>query len=1125
MSTVNDLQLISQYLNYVDDKIGEAFVTGNVDCEDFVHLHTHSHYSLLDGIISPKEVVERAIELGHSAVAITDHGSMSAMPELFKYTEGTNIKPIVGCEFYVAEEIDKKIKRYHFNVFAKNWDGVKVMMAKLTKAWQQFNRKPIIYVDEMFEFDNCIVTSACAGGIFCMGDYLSVAKKLKDKYGDDFYVEIMPHVVNDVKAGCDIQKVYNMKCADVSRKLNVKPIFTIDAHYLCKEDNVTHDIFLCLQRGAKFNNQNRWKFSGDSYYMCDFQDAKKMVQKNLGYLSDDFKKDLFKNTVTLADKVNIQKPKFDIHLPVPFDTSGVKDVDSECDRIFGIKITKGYDKFIVGKVDNNEEYLGRLKHEIGIIKKLKLIRYFLIVEDIINWAESNGIEVGPGRGSAGGSLVCYLMGITKVDPIKYGLFFERFLNPNRADMADIDVDFQSSRRSEVFDYIREKYGEDKTAQIGTYTYLSPKSAFRDVCSVFDYPSLQTNILSKMIEDADSFESVPELINFANSNQRVMKYSGKLNGKIRHTGKHACGMVISSHPIDEVGVTEIRNETPTIAYDKKVCEEMGLLKMDVLALSSLDIIAEAKRLIRKHRGFDVDIYSLPLDDEATFNEFKKGKGVGVFQFEKTGVQKLLREVQPETIEDLAAITALYRPGPLTAMVDDDHTIVEKYVRIAQKKEHEKYIHSSLEKILGETNALVVYQEQVMGVFAILGGFTMAEADEMRKIIGRKMDEKEFEPHKIKFIEGCYKNGVEKDVSAKLFEEIKKFAGYAFNKSHSVEYAYLGYLSMYLKVHYPIEFMTAVLTYSTKDDLRKNFIFEAERLGCVVHMPQINNSTNKFEIIDGEIVAPLSSIKGVGGRAVEEIVKAREEKGIFLNRKDFVDKVYKRVVNVRVQRVLYESGCFEIFGERIEDPEEYEKKKMELIDVYIRVPRLTQGSRLDIDGLYSLMTDVDFCSKNKQRALMPPVFDEKSQPEFMVINKPQKKEAKHLTQTGTMHLVDTLVSEEIPLDKMYYTSYNKCIHGESVMADYCKNNCLEFLKKEILAVKPKVILLFDYKLAYLFGHDKKAKAADVNGVIVYSREYDAYVICGYTPQYAYYSDDETIAGSLPYNLKLLKKIMGY
>ena len=770
-------------------------------------------------------------------------------------------------------------------------------------------------------------------------------------------------------------------------------------------------------------------------------------------------------------------------------------------------ILEGWEKKVIASGKDATEYAARLKTEIMVITQLKLVNYFLIMYDALEWCRKNNILIGVGRGSSSGSLVCYLMGITQLDPIEHGLFFERFLNVNRADMADIDIDVQDDRRAELFAYLRRKYGYDKTSQIGTFGYLSIVSAFRDVCSVMEVPSYQINELSKMIIDESSFEDDSEPRAFARDYPEFIKHAKKLNGVIRNVGTHAAGLVISSHPIDEVAVIEHRKDSEVCNWDKKTAEAFGLIKMDFLGLSTLTVLNRAKDLIKETQGVDIDLYSIPLDDERTMGEFQAGNSVGIFQFEKGFVQQVLRQTQPKELDHLAQITALCRPGPMMAIVSGSTTMLQEYVRVGSGASRPHFENDIMREILGPTNGVIIYQESVMQVFQRLAGFTLAEADEMRKIIGRKMDATAFEPYKEKFVKGAIANSIDGEYAASLFEEIKKFAGYGFNKSHALAYAYNSFSSMYLKVHYPVEYMASLLSFTTKKANIPLYIRECDRLEIEVVMPDINVSTDEFMVRDGKIFAPLGAIKGIGDAVVKDILIARGDSP-FTDMDDFMSRVTKRVVNKAKVEVLIKSGAMASIGVVETDPDIKHQNMCELLDIFNKLPSFDLKNKVEEDILEVALSCSRSCFEQQGMLFMEPVHGRHAP--IMVVNKHNKNEKEHLTGY-TKYIIKALSEHGITKSKVYYTGGYKCFtsNPKGEYPQFCQETCPDLLTKEINSVQPKVIVLCDSRFQGMFLNPK-LKWHEIIGNVYFVKKFGCYVIPCHTPQRVSFVSDDKIQG---------------
>jgi DNA polymerase-3 subunit alpha len=1049
----------------------------------------------LDGLGKIDEIIERAKELGAPAVGITDHASISCLAEFYKKAQEAGIKPIVGCEFYVVDDAKggkgfKGEKRYHLTVWAKNWAGIQSIMEKLTLANTQFYKRPRLEFSQCFDFKDCMIGTACSSSILSRDDYLDVAGDFAMVYGDDFYLEIMPHVVN-YGDGVDRMQVVNTRAVELEKSWGLKLVATNDAHYVRQEDAHTQEILLAIQTNKTWDDPKRWRFNGDALYM---RSEREMTHAfcELPYLIPPEAVGVgLRNTEEIARKVNIELPEFKVELP---------SIHEDDDQAFLDAILEGWKDKIEGTKVDKVTYSNRLTYEMGVILELGFVQYFLIVRDIIQWAKSQGIMVGPARGSAAGSLVCYLLDITQVDPIKHGLFFERFLNPERIDLPDIDVDFQDNRRQEVFDYIRGKYGLDKTANINTFGKLTLKNAFRDVARVFGVNPLQINVLSKQVEDEESFENVPDLVKFAKKHTGVIDEAKKLQGTIRQQGVHACGLVVSSKPLQEVATIERRKDASVVNWDMRQCEDFGLLKIDVLGLNTLTVFDKTVELVKKNKGIDVVLTDIPLDDTETLEAFARGETIGVFQFENSGMQSLLKGLEAKTFETITDTTALFRPGSLNSGQTGT------YVKVARGDEYESYVCDQLRPVLGPTKGVMVYQEQIMRIFSELAGFSWAQADKMRKIIGKKLGKDEFNKHRKRFVEGCAKRDIDESVANELFDKMVEFAAYSFNKSHAVAYTLISYWCMYLKVYHPLEFMTAYLSFSSGTESKVPIVVrEAERLGIKVKRPDINISTDEFEIDpeDQNIVAPLGVIKGIGTKAVEAILTAREA-GVFLSVEDFQERVNRRVVNKKVVGILMRAGAFEGFGVWEPDEEQRMKNYNELLSMFNKRPSLSlKAAPLDKSALTEVYREFAVCAKEHSRKTIFPAVSKA--PAIMVINNPVKGEKEHFTNDGTKHFLKAIKALGFKQSDFYYTSPVKCpFSSVNAVSKECQARCFEALRKEILAVKPKLIVCFASNVLNIFSGDKPTMGK-LRGELVYSKEFDAYVLFSYSPQYAFFNED--------------------
>lgn len=1060
------------------------------------HLHVHSQYSTLDGLSTVKDIVARAKELGARSVAITDHASISSLPELMKEAKEAGIKPVVGCEFYVvdkyAEGEMKDVPRLHLCVWAKSWAGVISIMSKLSLANRQFYRRPLLTVEQATGFVDCMVGTACCFGVLSSDRYVDHFATLHKVYGEDLYVELMPHIVA-LKGEKDLQKTVNIRGIELARKHGVKLLATNDSHYTLQDDAGLHKVMMATQYNKRLSD-----YEGESwppvFYMRSIPEMYESFV-DLGYIEMEDIKEAMRTTVQMDRKVDIQMPVFDVNLPR---------IHKDEERALMDACLDGWAKKIKRKVgDKYNEYRKRLVYELEVIKGLKFIPYFLMVADIIQWARSQGIVVGPARGSSAGSLVCYLMDITRVDPIRHGLYFERFLNPERNDLPDIDVDFQDDRRSEVLAYIVKRYGRDKVGQISTFNQMAIKGAFRDVSRAYGVDMAKINSLSTQLEEVEDFETVPDLVAFAGRFPQVVEDAKRLEGTIRGVGQHACGVIISSEPLESVCAIERRKgDSMATCWDKDQCEKFGLVKMDVLGLTTLSILDMATKLVEKYHGKRVVLEDIRLDDPDVLKAFSRGDGNCVFQFESHGMQELLRSLDIKGFQTIADCTALYRPGPLSAGLTD------RYAKVSKGDEYPRYSIPELEPILSSTNSVLVYQEQIMRVFNELAGFTWSEADKMRKIIGKKLGEDAFDEHRGHFVSGCKRNGIPEKAASALFDEMRGFASYSFNLSHAVAYTMISFYSMWFKVKYPAIFLSAYITCVKSDDAVIKGMTEARRLGITVESPDVNTSTSVYEYdhTEGRIIAPLSVIKGVGDKAADEILKARGDMA-FLSLEDFNDRVYKRVVNKRVVENLKLAGAFGTLGIVEHDTEAREKAEAELMPTFDAMPTLSlkRSKPVNRGEIEQNKSEIERYYEGKAKPLLPVIG---ASPLVMIINSPMKNEATLGTGKGTAYIYGLLKTAGLDKRFVAYTSLVKCMLPDPKKIPTEDRIVGEsWLRKEIKAVAPKLIYCCDANaLSMFFTGDKLSK---VYGRVRYSKEFEAYIMTGPSPQHAAYRPDDVQA----------------
>lgn len=879
----------------------------------FVHLHNHTHFSLLDGATDIKKLIAKAAKLKMPAVAITDHGNMFGVLDFYKAATKAGIKPIIGMEAYIAPGSRKEKKgagkggtkaAYHLLLLAKNFTGYRNLMKLSSIAYLEgFYYRPRIDMEILKQYsEGLICSSACMNGeVFTkigLGDDVGARKTIENYleiFGSDYYLEIQNHKLPE-EAG--YEKVYKM-----AKDMGVPVIATNDVHYLDKGHHTSHDILLCLQSGKSLHDNNRLRYQTEELYL---KTVDEMLQAFPG------KSDALERTMEIVEKVDL-KIKMGQPLLPPFKIPAEAHTDSLEDYLK----EQAYNGAIKIFGDLKPEVEERLQYELGVINKMGFPSYFLIVKDFIDYAKSQNIPVGLGRGSVAGSLVAYVLGITNVDPFRFDLLFERFLNPDRISMPDIDIDFCYERRDEVIEYVRQKYGENSVAQIITFGTMASRGVIRDVARVLGIEIADADRIAKQIPIfqgkpmplEEAFKKIPELNEVANSKeykyQELVKHSLVLEGSVRHASVHAAGIVIAPDDITNYvplyQAQEDKQKVVTTQYSMKGCEAIGLLKMDFLGLRTLTVIYDCVQML-KRKNIEVDIDTIPLDDPKTYEIFTEANTTAIFQFESGGMRDFLRKLQPNRIEDLIAMNALYRPGPMKN--------IDTYINRKFGREKIEYLHPKLEPILKETYGIIVYQEQVMRIASELAGFSLSQADLLRRAMGKK-DKKTMKQSELELVNGFIKNGIDKHTAKALYELIFFFAEYGFNKSHSTAYALLAYQTAFLKRYYPAEFMAANLNSEITNPKRiVVLIDECKRMGLEVLPPDINTSLTKFAVTeDSKISFGLQAIKNVGKSAIENINQLRDKHGPYKNIFHFLQYFDLRVVNKKILEALIQAGAMD------------------------------------------------------------------------------------------------------------------------------------------------------------------------------------------------------------------------
>ena len=880
---------------------------------DFVHLHVHSEYSLLDGANRIKDLPVRAKELGMKAIALTDHGVMFGAVNFFKECKKNDIKPIIGCEVYVAprsrfsKESNLDSEYSHLILLVKNKTGYQNLIKLVSLSFTEgFYYKPRIDLEILEKYsEGLICLSACLAGSInqaILRDDIEKAKEIalwhKRVFKDDYYLEVQNN-------GLRKQVLVNQKLVELSKELDIPLVATNDAHYLKKEDSYNHEVLLCIQTGKKMNDEDRMRFETEEFYI-------KSPEEMADYFSNI--PEAIENTVKIAEKCNFEfefgvtkLPNYDV--PEEFKTH---------QEYFRKLCYDGMKKRYGENPDKS--IMDRLEYEISVIEKMGYVDYYLIVWDYINYAKTVGIPVGPGRGSGAGSIAAYAIGITDIDPIKYTLLFERFLNPERVSMPDFDVDFCYERRQEVIDYVNRKYGENHVSQIITFGTMSARSVIRDVARVLDVPYSEADRIAKMIPMElhitikKALEENRELNELYESDEEIKKLidiSMGLEGLPRNASMHACGIVITKDPVDTYVPLYTNEGTAMAQYTMTLLEELGLLKMDFLGLRTLTVIEDAKKLVKENRGIDVE-FDKDMSDPNVYKLWQEGKTYGIFQFESAGMTNFMKELKPDCLEDIIAGVSLYRPGPMDQ--------IPRYIKNKKDPEHAEYTHPSLEPILNVTYGCMVYQEQVMQIVRELAGYSLGRADLVRRAMGKKKldvmaKEREIFIHGQTdengnvIVPGCVRNGIDEKSANKIFDEMAEFAKYAFNKSHAAAYAVVSYRTAYLKAYYKEELMAATLnSFLGNLDKVPIYIEECKKLQIEILKPDINESDVKFTVKNGKIRFGLGSIKNVGN-AVNAIVDERKRNGQFKSFEDFCERIQKESVNKKCIESLIRAGAFD------------------------------------------------------------------------------------------------------------------------------------------------------------------------------------------------------------------------
>ncbi|HGM3772960.1 TPA: DNA polymerase III subunit alpha [Clostridioides difficile] len=891
--------------------------------KDFAHLHVHTEYSLLDGFSRVKKLIKRAKELNMSSIAITDHGCMFGVIDFYKTAIKEGIKPIIGCEVYTAarglRDKDPNYDKYqgHLVLLAKNMEGYKNLIKIVSTSYVEgFYYKPRVDMEELKKHNKGIIAlSACLAGDVAralMNRNYEKAKQFaidyRDIFGEEnFFLEIQDHNLPE-------QKEVNSGLVKLSKETGIPLVATNDVHYVNKEDSKIHDVLMCIQMGKTLNDPNRMRFGSDEFYLKSREEMEELFPYALEAID---------NTVKIADMCNVEFDFNTIHLP-KYDVPEGYTPETYLRELCFNGLKERYD-------NPSNEILERLNYELDVIEKMGYVEYFLIVWDFINFSKENNIIVGPGRGSAAGSIVAYTLKITDIDPIKYSLLFERFLNPERISMPDIDIDFCYERREEVIDYVKRKYGDDHVAQIITFGTMGAKAAIRDVGRVLDIGYNKVDKVAKEIPFAlgmtidkalDTNPNLKELYDQDPETKEIINISKQIEGMLRHASTHAAGVVISKNPVDEYVPLYKHQDAITTQFTMTTLEELGLLKMDFLGLRTLTVIRDTLDLIEKNRDIKnytekIDFSKMDYDDPKVYEMLSSGNTLGVFQLESAGMRSFMKQLKPDNFEDIVAGISLFRPGPMDS--------IPAYIKNKSNPKDVTYLHEKLKPIMEVTYGCLVYQEQVMQVVRDLGGYSYGRSDLVRRAMSKKkMDVMEEERQYFihgKFdedgnieIAGCIRNGVEEEIANKIFDDMIDFARYAFNKSHAAAYGVLAYETAYLKTYYPVEFMAALITsVMGNTDKVVEYIRECKALEIDVLPPDINKSFSKFSVEGDNIRFGLAAVKNVGVNIINNIIAERESNGLFVDLVDLVKRLDQKDTNKRVIESLIKCGAFDNISE--------------------------------------------------------------------------------------------------------------------------------------------------------------------------------------------------------------------
>ena len=1108
---------------------------------DYCHLHVHTEYSQLDGLGSPEKYAERASGLGFKYLGITDHGSIDGLIKFQKACLQYNIKPILGCELYIIPEIEsgkkKSKKRGHVCVYIKNQKGFENICKLLTFAnLEGFYYRPRVTFEKLL--DNCeglVISTACIQSFIRVFDNgRELFKNLKEAIGEDLYCEIMPHKEK-------IQVETNNLKIKFAKKYDCKVIATNDCHYIKRADHRAQEVLLAIQRKAKWDDPKRWRFGIKGLYLKTQKEMTRSLKK-IGF----YKKEYLSNTLEIAEKCSdFLIPKKDVKLPrvkgVPFNK--LKE-----NKFFLDLCLEGYKKRFGESIKKNKIYHNRLIEEYNLITKKNFHRYFLIVWELVTWCKKNDIFVGPGRGSVGGSLISYLLGITSVDPIKHKLIFSRFINEDRIDYPDIDIDFEHTKRHLVKSHLETMYGKGKVAGVSSFNRMKARAVIKDVGRVFDIHYSETNEFTKLIEDSeegtgiqDAIDSWDEARNFADKYPKVVKYAKALEGTVKGYSQHAAALVLSRDKIESCGRCNLlqREGTLLVNWEKNDTEYVGLMKLDTLGLKLLSILAETQRLIKENQNIDFNFESIDLEDKEVLKEISEGNTIGVFQLGTYATTSLLKEMGVEKFRHIGDAVALVRPGPANSGMTKEY--IKRKHGVPWEKKHKIY-----EKITKDTYGVIVYQEQVMEVISKIAGLEYSTADNIRKIIGKKRDRKEFKKYEKQFIDGCHKTKYfNKNEAKEFWKGLQEHALYSFNLSHSVEYAMLGYWSSYVKKYYPTEFICASLTYGAQDK-KKQLVEEAYRLGLNIVIPKIGQSDPERWIARGNnLYVPFIEVKGLGK------VKAKEAATLDNINKSNIKTFFKKKGEVEEKEVVRHKGALgkllesigsynleqqtqidddikNYFSFRIvADPKKSYQNLYNLFDNNIRLDHIDLALNGDYKTLKKLSKTKRVFSKTKfftdkklisctacslREECTAPVPPSSGMFNIMILAEaPGPKEdsdGEGLIGSSGKTLWKT-IGKKLPRKLFHVTNVNKCFpqNSRKPNKEQIKICSKLFLDNELKKVKPVVILVLGNTPLYYFT-GKQSGIVNISGKVEWNEEYSAWIVWCIHPAAILHNSDNTV-----------------